>query len=129
MDRIDRIEQQYIELRRELGEVEGQVELLADHNTHLLDQRDQLLEMLERVLDAYSTSAGRTALVISAEDLINDIYNEIEIPRGLERQQVDKWIDLLGTAPPGVDIDHIEETPHPNPPPAGWPGIRRQNGK
>jgi regulator of replication initiation timing len=116
MDRIDRIEQQYIELRRELGEVEGQVELLADHNTHLLDQRDQLLEMLERVLDAYSTSAGRTALVISAEDLINDIYNE-------------KWIHLLGTAPPGVDFDHIEETPHPNPPPAGWPGIRRQNGK
>jgi hypothetical protein len=101
MDRSDSIELDRIKER--LDEVEGQVEFVRDYNTQLLDQRDRLLAMLERVLDAYAIE--RTALVIKAEDLIEDIYGDIDIPRELERRQIDRWIDAVGTAPPGVDIE------------------------
>lgn len=82
---------------------------LAYLGAQLLGQRDQLLEMLERVLEEYAPSVGRTALVIRAEDLLRDIYNELEMSPKQAQKQVDTWIDTVGTAPPGVDLDHIAE--------------------
>src|SRR6516164_4572157 len=40
-------------------------------------------------------------VVEEAQRLIKDIYDELEIPKDLERRMIDKWIDERGTAPPG----------------------------
>jgi hypothetical protein len=41
---------------------------------------------------------------MSAEELIKEIYGGIDIPA---KQQIDKWIDARGTAPPGVCLDWL----------------------
>jgi hypothetical protein len=86
-------------------------------------ERNELLEIIEKIIDAWRAGDNLDALVEDAEFNVKEMlqYSENfgdELGVRMKRQ-VDRWIDAVGTAPPGLppeDLSYMKEEPHPNPP-------------
>jgi hypothetical protein len=106
---MDSIERRITQLEDCVIENKARVDQLADDYEKLTRHREMLVAALTEITEAYRTAAGLVPVVVAAaervlEEIAADGFYD-EIPPHLERQQVDRWIDATGTAPPGVDLD------------------------
>jgi hypothetical protein len=112
--------------KAEFAEVKAMVEdakyrtyQMAEDYLKLTRHREALVAALTEITEATRAAAGRTPVVATAERVLDEIADDgfyDEIPPWLERQQIDRWINATGTAPPGIDLAELTEAPHPNPP-------------
>jgi hypothetical protein len=86
-------------------------------------QRNELLGIIEGLIDAWRAGDDLDRLLADARLHVGEMlhysenFNDIFTPR--LKRDIDKWIDAMGTAPPGLHPSNLEcwtEEPHPNPP-------------
>jgi hypothetical protein len=101
---------EFAEVKAMVEDAKYRVDQMASDYEKLTRHRDMLAAALMEITDAYRTASGRVPVVITAERVLEDIAADgfyDEIAPWLEKEQIDRWIDATGTAPPGIDIDHL----------------------
>lgn len=107
----DRLYRQVLEIRLTL---ESALDKAERH-------REWLVESMLGVIDAWKTGDDLRPAMTEAMDTIATMRLEgffEQIPPWLKKEQVRRWIDATGAAPPGVDPDllaSLEEEPRPTP--------------
>jgi len=110
---------EFAEVKAMVEDAKYRTDQMAEDYVKLTRHREALVAALTEITEATRDAAGRTPVVATAERVLDEIaaggfYDEI--PPWLEKRQIDRWIDAIGTAPPGVDLGALKEAPHPNPP-------------
>ena len=91
---------------------------LADDLQERTCQVWELFYVMEEIVEEYRAIAGRVPVVVWAEEVMKEVAaSDCFVPtREQEREQIDLWIETVGTAPPGVNFDLSELNP-PSPKP------------
>jgi hypothetical protein len=102
-----RIEQQLSLIKHEVQELIDRL----DRCEELTQHRELLADALIQITEAFRAAAGSVPAVVAAERVMETLVADgfyDEITPELEKRQIDRWIDEVGTAPPGVSIDHLK---------------------
>jgi hypothetical protein len=109
---IDRqeFEQFKTEIRGVVGQATDRLEWMQIENERLRRHRATLIEAVIKLVETCRAHGDRSIAVIEAARMLEDIEEEISDEGVLISQikrDADRWIDALGTAPPGVDLDDL----------------------
>jgi hypothetical protein len=122
MDDWTDIERRFAMLEHRVNENNDRLDGLADDLEERTWQVEDLFYVMEEIVEAHRAIVGRVPIVVLAEDVMKGVIGSgffDQSTREQELEQIDKWIDAVGTAPP-VDAsvwgDVLEKRPLPNPP-------------
>jgi hypothetical protein len=125
-DKLNDIKREIAKLKRLMAEDTARIDELEDDFKERTCQVEELFYVMDEIVEVHRAIVGRTPLVVWAEDRLLDVVASGFFDPTLkqEREQIDLWIETVGTAPP-VDAnvwgDVLEKRPLPKLPPPKKP--------